>query len=143
MAFLAAAAAFAQGQAAIPAQVVRVIADPHSGERWLLLRDAGHPAGPGRLVKAVDRGKVQEGAPIAATPGTNDGLFRLVIRAGDRLVVEENTAVAEARLEAVALGPAAAGAALEVRLRMGGKVVRAVALAPGRAAFASGMEARP
>jgi flagella basal body P-ring formation protein FlgA len=59
-----------------------------------------------------------------------------VIRSGDRLVVEESSAVVEARLEAVALGPAAEGAEFRVRLAIGGKVVLAVALGPGHAAFA-------
>ena len=49
------------------------------------------------------------------------------------VIVEEHTAVVEARLEAMALGPAAVGGAFRARLRMGGKVVRAVALGPGRA----------
>jgi flagella basal body P-ring formation protein FlgA len=69
-------------------------------------------------------------------------LTRPVIRAGDRLVVEENTAVIEARLEAVALGPAALGSSFDVRLKLGGKVARAVALAPGRAAFQAHAEVR-
>jgi predicted secreted protein len=58
-----------------------------------------------------------------------------VIHTGDLLVVEENTAVVEARLEAVALGPAWAGSSFDVRLKIGGKVVRAIALASGRAVF--------
>jgi hypothetical protein len=66
---------------------------------------------------------------------------RLVIHAGDRLIVEENTAVVESRLEAVALGPAVVGSPLDARLKVGGKVVRAVALGRGRAAFLA--EARP
>ena len=58
------------------------------------------------------------------------------------MVVEEHTAVVDARLEAVALGPAAIGSPFEVRLKIGGKVVRVVALAPGRAALAPQAEAR-
>ena len=58
-----------------------------------------------------------------------------LIRSGDRLVIEENSAVVEARLEAVALGPAAVGAEFKARLAIGGRVVRAVALGPGRASF--------
>jgi flagella basal body P-ring formation protein FlgA len=66
-----------------------------------------------------------------------------VIRAGERLIVEESTAVVDARLEAVALGPAAIGSPLNVKLAIGGKVVRAVALAPGRAAFQAETEVSP
>jgi flagella basal body P-ring formation protein FlgA len=56
--------------------------------------------------------------------------------------VEESSPVVEARLEAVALGPAVVGSAFNVRLKIGGKIVRALALAPGRAALALEMEAR-
>jgi hypothetical protein len=121
----------------LPAQgeIVREIDDPHTGGRWLLTRDPVHPAGPGRLV-LVARFR-PEYRPIQ--PGVEPP--RPVIHAGDRLVVEENTAVIEARLEAVALGPAVVGSPLDVRLKIGGKVVRAVALGPGRAAFLA--EARP
>jgi predicted secreted protein len=66
-----------------------------------------------------------------------------VIHTGDALILEENTALVEARLEAVALGPAVSGLAFNVRLKIGGNVVRAVALGPGRAAFAPESEARP
>jgi len=114
-------------------QVVREIDDPHSGARWLLLRDPEHPAGPGRLVLLGGAADLAaEAAPL-----------RPVIRSGDRLIVEENTAVVEARLEAVALGPAAPGSAFRVRLTIGGRVARAVALGPGRAAFLPELEARP
>src|ERR1017187_10219314 len=33
-------------------QVLRVIDDPHTGARWLLVRDGIYPAGPGRLLLA-------------------------------------------------------------------------------------------
>jgi hypothetical protein len=66
-----------------------------------------------------------------------------VIRAGERLIVEESTPVVEARLEAVSLGPAAVGSPLDVRLKVGGKVVRAVALGPGRAALRAETGVRP
>ena len=56
-----------------------------------------------------------------------------MIRAGERLVVEENSAVAVARLEAVALASAVIGSNFEARLTIGGMVVRAQAIAPGRA----------
>ena len=59
-----------------------------------------------------------------------------MIHAGDALVVEEHTAVVDARLEAVALAPAAVGAEFSARLKVGGKVVRAGALAAGRAVLA-------
>jgi hypothetical protein len=118
-------------------EVFREIDDPHSGERWLLLRDLNHPGGPGRLVLAAQQ-------TAASSRETKDNLLPskslLVIRAGDALIVEEHTAVLDARLEGTAINSAAKGAQLKVRLRIGGKVVRAVALAPGRALLAPDRE---
>lgn len=110
---------------------LREIDDPHSGLRWLLVRDATHPGGPGRLVElhgetALDR------APSPALP---------VIHMGDRVRVEEHTRVADAIFDSVALGPAVKGAPLRLRLRIGGRIVRAIAVAPGRAALT--LEIRP
>ncbi|MGA3262724.1 MAG: hypothetical protein ABSC47_01615 [Terracidiphilus sp.] len=118
-------------------EIVREIDDPHTGARWLLMRDPSHPGGPGRLLLVGGfRPEYRPSQPGVEPP-------RPVIRAGDRLIVEENTAVAEARLEAVALGPAVIGSPLDARLKIGGNVVRVVAVAPGRAAFQPQAEARP
>jgi hypothetical protein len=118
-------------------EIVREIDDPHTGARWLLMLDPTHPGGPGRLLLVGGfRPEYRPSQPGVEPP-------RPVIRAGDRLIVEENTAVVEARLEAVALGPAVIGSPLDARLKIGGNVVRVVALAPGRAAFQSQTEARP
>jgi flagella basal body P-ring formation protein FlgA len=66
-----------------------------------------------------------------------------VIRGGDRVILEEHTPVVDARLEAIALAPAREGGTLRVRLKIGGGIVEAVALGPGRVAFAAETEARP
>ena len=66
-----------------------------------------------------------------------------MIRSGDALIVAEHTAVVDARLEATSLGPAVAGAEFPARLRIGGKVVRVIALAPGRAELAPEQKAQP
>ncbi len=134
--------------AAVAGRPLRAIDDPCTGARWLLVRDGNNPAGPGRLLLVVEPRNAagqgsSDGAMAARTTMAKLALLIPVIRAGDRLVVEEDTPRVEARLEAVALGPAAAGSGLEVRLRIGGRVVRAVALAPGRAAFAPETEVRP
>jgi hypothetical protein len=158
--FLAAVALAARGRTAAaqaqnvadrvtqaPITAVREIDDPHTGARWLLLHDPSHPGGPGRLALTSDvqnvgpvRVKDREGFPNATVIAVPP---RPVIRGGDRLIVEENTAVVEARLEAMALGPAARGSSLQARLQIGGRVVRVVALGPGRAALASELEVRP
>jgi hypothetical protein len=126
-------------------QIVREIVDRSTGERWLLLRDSGHPGGPGRLVLAGEGAGPDTDGGAGTSPPADSGLANSapVIRAGDRLVIEEHTRLVEAHLEGVALGPAAAGSALSVRLKMGGKVIRAMALGPGRAALEPETGGRP
>lgn len=120
-------------------EVVREIDDPHSGTRWVLKRDSSHPAGPGRLEPVADfEEKIARGEPLAAVRRPVPA-----IRAGDHLILQEDTAVVEVRLEAVALGAAVVGSPLKVRLKIGGVVVRAVALAPGHAALKQETEVRP
>lgn len=114
------------------------IDDPSTGVRWLLVRDEGHPGGPGRLIRVEpDRADLR-------SPSHDEVLVtRPAIRTGDRLRLEEHTGVVDAVLEAVALASARPGALLKVRLKIGGRVVRAIAVAPGRAVLASGMGERP
>ncbi len=116
------------GKPPLPIEVIREIDDPHNGNRWLLERDSSRPGAPGRLVLV---GVAEYGASEAGTTGKVSALP--VIRAGDHIIVEENTSLVEARLEAVALNPALSGAPLKVRLVIGGRVLRALAVAPGRA----------
>ncbi len=154
------AAASSEAAAGPAGEVVGEIDDPHTGDQWALVRDPVHPAGPGRLVlvrgpemgpgMGAERGHSSAGprdpgrqpAEPAAT-ATNRTPLRPVIRAGDALIVEERTAVVEARLQAVALGPAIKGAVFKARLKIGGKVVRAVAVAAGHAVFAPDEGAQP
>jgi hypothetical protein len=113
-------------------EIVREIDDPRNGDRWLLMRNDSHPGGPGLLLLiSAARGI----SPHPAPSKTETAEPAPIIRAGDRVIVEENTPVAEARLEAVALNPALSGAAFNARLIIGGRVVRAVATGPGRATF--------
>jgi hypothetical protein len=125
--FLISSSAPVSASTAPDGEIIREIDDPRNGDRWLLVRDDTHPGGPGLLllVSAVQIKTRQTGPGLAAPPP--------IIRAGDRLIVEENTAVAEARLEAVALSPAWPGSLFSVRLTMGGRVLRVLAAGPGRA----------
>lgn len=125
----------APSPAAQPAaqEVVREIDDPHSGDVWLLTRNSEHAGGPGRLVLAQQQSSSRS-RTIRDRKPTAENLP--VIRAGDALVVEEHSPVVDARLDAVALEPAAKGGALKARLRIGGNVVRVVAIAHGSAMLA-------
>lgn len=120
------------GSAVSAGEILREIDDPGNGDRWLLVDDASHPGGPGLLLRAgeaVLEPKFVEpkaGFPVAAAPLP-------IIHAGDRIIVERHTAIVDARLEAVAMNPAWAGSALNVRLTAGGQVLRARATALGRA----------
>jgi hypothetical protein len=122
--------------------VLRQIEDPSTGDLWLLLRDAGRPGGPGRLVLARPGTNTERATPGDPRQPLSRG-ERPVIHRGDVLMVEEHTAVVDARLEAVALEPAAKGAHFKARLEIGGKVVRVVAISPGHASFAPESEVRP
>ena len=117
-----------------PESVVREINDPHSGARWLLVLDPSHPAGPGRLVLAEGFADGKDLRTTVALP---------IIHTGDRLTVEEHTPALDAKLEGVAMGPARDGASFQVRLKLNGTIVHAIALAPGRASLAPWTETQP
>lgn len=137
-----AASALSVARPAAVSNVVREITDPATGNRWLLKRDSAAPGGPGRLVR-VSAG---ENEPQRITSGQSRDERTLpprVIRAGDLVVVEEHTKVMDAELEGVALNGARNGATLRVRLKIGGRVISAVAEGPGRAAIQPGTGARP
>ena len=119
---------------------VREIDDPQTGARWMLY--ASTDGGPGKLLL------VQPGVDPLVQSGvlanhTTTGVWNQVplqlkpiIRGGERVLVEEHTPVVDALLEAIALGPARQDATLRVRLKIGGAIVQAVVLGPGRVAFA-------
>jgi len=123
-------AAPASASNAAQGEIVGEIDDPHTGGCWLLERDPSHPAGPGRLVLTSVGQTI---FPRPTHPGSKREPDLPVLRSGDRVVVEEHSAVADARLDAVAMGPALAGAWFQARLAIGGHIVKAVAVGPGRA----------
>jgi len=123
-------------------EIIREIDDPHTGDRWLLVRNGRFPGGPGRLVLAADhRNATGASGSVAGQP--DEAQLIPVIHTGDRLIVEEHTAIVDAVLEARALNSATAGAQLNVRLTIGGNVLRVMALGPGRAAFIAETGKRP
>lgn len=127
----------------VSGEIVREIDDPHTGDRWLLLRNDHVPGGPGRLVLVAVTRNSSGSATLRTAGQAREAQFLPVIRAGDRLIVEEHTARVDAVLEARALNPAAPGSAFNVRLMIGGNVVRAIALGPGRAALQPETGIRP
>ena len=127
----------------VQGEVVREIDDPHTGDRWLLVRNDLPLGGPGRMVLVAAHRIESAGAAGRAAGQSGEAQLIPVIRAGDRLTVEEHTPVVDAMLEARAMNPAAAGSAFNARLTIGGMVVRAVALGPGRAALQPGTGVRP
>ena len=100
-------------------EVLRQIEDPSTGDLWLL---AARPKPPWRTgtpgacpaTRATRRGRYSAGRAQPLSAGE-----RPVIRTGDALMVEEHTAVVDARLEAVALESAAKGAHFKARLKIG------------------------
>jgi hypothetical protein len=124
-------------------EIVREIDDPHTGDRWLLMRNGQVPGGPGRLVLVAAHRNLTGGVALRPAGPASDAQILPVIRAGDRLLVEEHTARVDAVLEARALNPAVAGASLEVRLTIGGNVVRVTAAGPGRATLQPMTGVRP
>lgn len=97
------------------------IVDPATGVRWVLVRDTAHPEAPGRWVLA--RGQEVGAAFSHPRPA--------VIRAGDRIVLVEHSAIADARLAAFALTSAAKGETLRARIAIGGGIVLARAAGKG------------
>jgi hypothetical protein len=127
---------------------VRKIEDSGTGERWLLLRDDNHTGGPGRLVVAgpsgnAVRGEGSESDSVQRRHAEASVSRKPIIRAGDRLVIHEDSARVDVLLEGVALTPALAGSSLKVRLNFGGGIVRAIAVGPGRATLSPQTEFRP
>jgi len=120
-------------------EVRREIRDPHTGQVWLLSLDPATPGGPGRLVLAAKQSQTESKAGSA---GLAEGSVLPIIHAGDRVTLEEETPTVSARLEAIALGPAAAGAPLRVRLRLGGQIVPAIAVTARRVALAQVLSAQ-
>ncbi len=122
--------------AAPTARIVRVFDDPATGQRWRLELDPERPGGPGKLVVAT--GPMEIGTKGGQTRKRKTLTLSLppVIREGEHLLVTQESAVIDARLDAVALQSAPLGATFKVRLKFSGKVAMAVALGHGRARLA-------
>lgn len=116
-------------------RAVRFIEDPSTHLRWILMKDPSHPGWPARLEPFANnflaRGSVDRAILLQS--------HRVpVIHAGDALTITQHTAVSEVRLEAIALGPAAVGDSVRVRLKTSGHLLSVVVDGAGRATLLSG-----
>jgi len=120
--------ASAQAPPELRGEIMRETVDPCLGLHWQWIADPAHPEWPYHLVLAdatvahlpavsasaalSPRAALPASAPIA-TPVR-------VIRAGDLIIVNQQTGTVNARLQALALDSAAAGRPLRVRLTVSG-----------------------
>lgn len=111
------------------AAAVEALRDPATGYGWKLV--PGPAGAPGLWIRSSAAASFHRW--MANTRQRADA--PLVVRAGDRLIVSEETPAAAIRIAVVALEPARLGATLRVRPAIGNRVLRAVALGDGRAAL--------
>jgi hypothetical protein len=133
--------------------VVRAIEDGATGNRWLLVKDPSDRGGPGKMILVANLGEVARDDDSKCGAGNEPAEkcrrsvakpeMIVAIHAGEALVVEEHSPVVDARLQATALESAVVGSRFEARLKIGGKVVRAVALAPGKAEIKPEVKTQP
>jgi hypothetical protein len=122
-------------------RAVRIIDDHGTGRRWLLVRRFDRPETPAWLLPLNDEcSEILVADLEKKSPAAAHRKVAPVIRAGDRVLVSESSAIADVRLEATALGPATTGQELTVRLKLGGHLLRAVATAQNSVRVADGNE---
>ncbi|WP_348261388.1 hypothetical protein P8935_16480 [Telmatobacter sp. DSM 110680] len=114
---------------------LRELEDPGTHQRWLLVRDMDRATGPALFVR---ESRHSECAFFAAkemnvTPLRGQLSSLPVIHAGDQIILSEHGINSDAELEATALDTGAAGDSLRVRIKFGGRTVRAIAATRGHA----------
>ena len=119
--------------------VLRIAADTTSVFRcWILVKGTSVGGGPGKWLEepfGACEPAQSDNRSIVPSSDTKRAGAKPIIRAGERLLVEQNSERVQARLQATALEPAALGAILRVRFRSGGSPVQVVAIAPGHASL--------
>lgn len=108
---------------------------------WILTRDRDDPALPGLWQRGS--GPDCKNPQPAGVSVASHAYAPLVIRAGDRVIVEDHSPMVDARLQAIALQSAHAGESLRARLVAGGGMVRVLAEGPGQAVLAPQEGLRP
>ncbi len=119
-------------------RAVRVIDDPGTGRLWWLVQNLDRPEGPALLAPIPGSQPCARFAFESFQLRTRSPLqnhLEPIIHPGDQIILSEETRTSSARLEATALQPAAMGAGLDVRLKIGGHILHAVATAPGHASL--------
>lgn len=125
-------------------RVIRSFEDAGTHRSWTVVQDKKQPAAPARLVEAAIHPTVGRASAEESGEASLQMASRLIIHPRDSLIVDEHTAIVDARLEATALNAAARGERLKVRLKIGDRIVPAIAVEPGRAEIVSASrEARP
>lgn len=113
---------------------LRVIDDPGTGHRWLLVEQISRPGAPALLVQIPSDRDLKRLGCLSETPLSRMQEFQVpIIHAGESIALSESSATLDVQLEGTALQSAQVGAALAVRLKVGGHLVHALATAPGRA----------
>jgi hypothetical protein len=117
-------------------RALQIMNDPGTGRRWLLVEQLDRPEAPALLMLMPDNHACSK-LPIADSewryPSAHRALPVPVISPGDSIILSEASPVSDGRLEAIALERAATGQELTVRLKLGGHLLRAVAIGSGRA----------
>jgi hypothetical protein len=146
----------------------RDLIDPCLGSHWQLKVNPEHPGWPARLVLVgadAGSGSSSAGRSEAArhtldriSPFADEGLqhfetltLPMAIRAGESLIVEQDSPVLHAEFQAIALASASVGQGMRVRLSGGataplsikGKVISVIATGAGRARWAFEEEVKP
>jgi hypothetical protein len=154
-----------------PGSAGHELVDPCLGSHWKIQTNADHPGWPGRLV-LVDAGagpgdqrlisaaaiKSPRIKAVRVSPPTGDGpqfypnlAPPLAVRAGDRLIVTQDSEALHAEFHAMALESARIGDSIRVRLSVGsaaplsisGKVVSVIATGAGQARWTIEEEIKP
>lgn len=111
----------------------RFFEDPSTHVRWMLFEDTDHPALPARLMPVAEGGSCSPSVAVTGSPSAPELHRRPIIHALDALTIAQHTPFADVHLEAIALGPAAAGQTLRVRLKSSGLILPVRVDGPGRA----------
>jgi hypothetical protein len=119
-----------------------VIEDHSNHQLWLLTRNPDRPEAPATLIPILpglsdSSPSEQGGKPRTAISPVKRGVT--IIRSGEAVALYEDSSFMRLRLGGIALSTAAVGENITVRLTIGGRPLRAIAIGPGRAQLLAGV----